>query len=393
MRVAVVMWPDTFEDWYGPQGITREAFLDGYEGEWSISFAMALRAAGHEVHLVFGSRHGSPSAVQEPSGATVHFVGVPPAYRALLHATWGAHPVRALEKVWPAAPALAALSPALVRRVKSLRPDSVLVQDYETVRFDVVAPLLRVAGLRTVGLDTGGSARPASAPWKRLTRRRAHDLLAVNQREADRLRAAGHHRVGVWPVPVRTDVFAPADRAAARRELGVPADARFVFSAGRLHPVKNLPVLADVCAGFGVGLVLSGEGTERAALEAKGHPGLRLLGRMPVHTVARWYAACDVVALASHQEGQPVAVLEALACGRGVVTTNVGGLEQAVGDRGAGWLVPPRDPAALEAALAEALSDRGEADARGARGRAYVVGAHSLAAVGDWFARRLSGSA
>jgi phosphatidylinositol alpha 1,6-mannosyltransferase len=389
MRVVVVMWPDTFEDWYEPLGLDRAAFLDGYEGEWTISFAAALGAAGHEVHLVFGSRRGAPPARQQPSGATVHFVGVPLAYLAFLHATWGSRRVAALERLWPAAPVLAAASPALVRQVGSLRPDAVIIQDYESLRYDVLAPMLRASGLRVVGLDTGGSARPSKAPWKRATRSLAQQLLAVNHPEADRLRAAGHSRAEVWPVPVRTDVFVPRDRAAARRELGVASEEHLVFSAGRLHPVKNLPVLAEVCADLGVSLVLSGEGPERAALEERGYPGLRLLGRMPIEVVARWYAACDVAALASLQEGQPVAVLEALACARGVVATRVGGLERVLGEWGAGWLVPPREPAALRDALAEALSDPAEADARGCRGRRRVVAQHSLTAVGDWVSRRL----
>lgn len=390
MRVVVVMWPDTFEDWYQPLGLDRAAFLDGYEGEWSISFAAALGAAGHDVHLVFGDRRGAPTGRQEPSGATVHFIGVPAPYLAFLHATWGPHRLAALERLWPVAPVLAAASPALVRRVRSLRPDAVIVQDYETLRFDVLAPVLRAAGHRVVGLDTGGSARPSKAPWKRATRSLARGLLAVNHPEADRLRAAGHKRVEVWPVPVRTDVFVPADRHAARCELGVPERERLVFSAGRLHPVKNLPVLAETCAGLGVSLVLSGEGPERAVLEARKYPGLRLLGRVPIETVARWYAACDVAALASLQEGQPVAVLEALACARGVVATRVGGLERVLDEWGAGWLVSPRDPAALGEALSEALSDPAEADARGGRGRRLVAAQHSLSAVGDWVSQRLT---
>lgn len=383
------MWPDTFDDWYDSLGLSKQSFLEGYEGEWTISFASALGAAGHEVHIVFGSRAGARARKQQPSGATVHFVRAPIAHLAFLHAAWGARPLPGARRLWPAAPLTAALSPALIARVRSLRPDAVLVQDYESLRFDVLAPLLRVAGLRFAGLDTGGSARPSSAPWKRATRSWARSLFAVNQPEADRLRAAGHHRVEVWPVPVRTDVFVPADRGQARRSLGVGGEERLVFSAGRLHPVKNLPLLAGVCAELGVTLVLAGDGQERSVLEGLDYPGLRLLGRLPPQTVAQWYAACDVAVLASHQEGQPVAVLEALACGRGVVATSVGGLPGLIGDGHAGWLVPPRDPEALRGALTAALEDPVEADARGARGRNLVVGDHSPAAAADWFGRRL----
>lgn len=381
------MWPDTFEDWYGPLGVDRDAFLAGYDGEWTISVAGALVAAGHDVHIVYGSRLGAPPARQEPSGATVHFVAAPAAYRALLGATWGGPPRPALEAVWPwAGPLAAAASWRLVDTVRSLRPDAVVVQDYESLRFDVLAPLLRAAGLAVTGIDTGGSARPSGAPWKPATRRMARRLLASHGREAERLRSLGHRRVEVWPVPVRTDVFHPADRARARRALGVDPDEPVVFSAGRLHPVKQPAVLSDACAALDATLVLAGEGRERPALEQQRSDGrrLRLLGHCRPEEIARWYAACDVVALASTQEGQPVAVLEALACGRGVVATAVGGVPEVIRDGDSGWLVAPRDPGALQEAIGRALADRDEADRRGRRGREMVVARHTPDAFAEW---------
>lgn len=391
MRIVLVMWPDSFEDWYGPLGLSREAYLDGYDGEWTIPLTAALVASGHDVHVVHGSRTGAAAGVQRPSGATTHFVRVPAAYRAFVHATWGAHRWPPLERLWPVAPVTAALSPSLVRLVRSLRPDAVLIQEYESLRYDVLAPVMRAAGLRVVGIDTGGSARPSRLPWKPATRRIAHRLLAVHDREAARLRAVGHRRVDVWPVPVRTEVFTPQDRSGARRALGLPAGGPIVFSAGRLHPVKNLTALARACAQLDVHLVLAGEGPERRALEARKDPGLRLLGWLPAEELAAWYGACDVVALASTQEGQPVAVLEALACGRGVVATAVGGIPEVVHGRCGGWLVRPRDDAALTEGLAAALADPSEADRRGALGREMVVSRHAPGMVARWFTERLSG--
>jgi glycosyltransferase involved in cell wall biosynthesis len=106
--------------------------------------------------------------------------------------------------------------------------------------------------------------------------------------------------------------------------------------------------------------------------------------------VADWYAAADVVALASLQEGQPVAVLEALACARGVVATSVGGVPEVVLDGETGWLVPPRSSAALRQALAEALADQQECDRRGQLGRERTVARHSSEAVGRTLLELLS---
>jgi glycosyltransferase involved in cell wall biosynthesis len=70
--------------------------------------------------------------------------------------------------------------------------------------------------------------------------------------------------------------------------------------------------------------------------------------------VARWLAACDVFCLPSHSEGCPNVVLEAIACGRPVVATTVGGIPEVVNEQ-CGVLVPPGDIERLRGALAAAL--------------------------------------
>lgn len=384
-RIAFLLWPNTFEDWYAPLDISREAYLATYAGEWSITLARALVQGGLDVHLVHGTLGTAQTATQIPSGATAHFVPTTPAYRALRMLLWGHRFWERTQWLAPAAPAAATLSPGLVRHLVRLRPDVVVVQDYETVRYDVAVLLLRAAGLRVVAMDTGASAQPSRAPWKRLTRRLSRQLLAVHEAEAVRLRTAGHSRVSVWPVPVRADLFTPGDRADARAQLGLADEERVVFSAARLHPVKNLPLLADACADAGATLVLAGEGSERRRLTRRGAAGLRLVGWQSSEQLHAWYAAADVVALSSNTEGQPIAVLEAFSCGRGVVATAVGGVPEVVRAGETGWLVPPRDREALAAALQEALQDRTLTDDYGAAGRALVLRRHSAERVSAAF--------
>lgn len=381
-RIAFLLWPDSFEDWYSPMGVSRDDYLATYDGEWSITLARALVLGGVDVHLVQGTLEAAGSATQVPSGATVHFVPVPLAYRALRTATWGHRHWERTQGLHRLAPVASTLSPRLVRELVRLRPDVVVVQDYETLRYDVAAPLLRAAGLRVVAMDTGASARPSSLPWKRLTRGLSHRLLAVHAAEARRLRAEGHATVDVWPVPVRTDVYAPGDRRAARAVLGIAPEERIVFSASRLHPVKDLPLLADTCADSGARLVIAGEGSERSRLDL---PHVTLLGWQGLGQLATWYAAANVVALSSRTEGQPIAVLEAFACARGVVATAVGGVPEVVRTGVTGWLVPPGDRAALAAALQEALADPDRADSYGLAGREAVLARHTPEAVAALF--------
>jgi glycosyltransferase involved in cell wall biosynthesis len=380
--IAFLLWPDTFEDWYRPLGIDRADYLTDYDGEWSTTLARLLVNRGVDVHLVHGTLGEAQAATHLPSGATAHFVPTTALYRGLRMLLWGHRWWDRMQWLAPAAPVASALSARLVWHLARCRPDVVVVQDYETLRYDIAAPLLRAAGLRVVGLDTGASARPSGLPWKRWTRGVARALLAVHEVEAERLRSGGHPSVAVWPVPVRTDVFVPRDRDAARAKLGLDPDEQVVFAAARLHPVKNLPMLARACDDVGATLVIAGEGAERKHLQ---RANVRLLGWQDTAALVTWYAACNVVALSSNQEGQPIAVLEALACGRGVVATAVGGVAEVVREKETGWLVRPGDRAAFAAALRDALADRATTDSYGLAGRDLVVRRHSAEAVTEAF--------
>ncbi|MDF3150279.1 glycosyltransferase family 4 protein, partial [Streptomyces sp. T21Q-yed] len=94
---------------------------------------------------------------------------------------------------------------------------------------------------------------------------------------------------------------------------------------------------------------------------------------------APWYRAADVVVLPSRWEGMALAPLEAMACGRPVVVTDVDGARESLpAGRPPSCLVPPEDPGALARALTELLQDEPLRTALGAQGRAHVLVAHDL---------------
>jgi len=108
-----------------------------------------------------------------------------------------------------------------------------------------------------------------------------------------------------------------------------------------------------------VSLIMLGDGTqvtECGKLAAELAVPVRFVGPRPHEEVPSWMAACDVLALPSWNEGTPNVVLEALACGRRVVATRVGGTPDVVSSDILGTLVPPRDPTALTSALEAAVS-------------------------------------
>jgi glycosyltransferase involved in cell wall biosynthesis len=84
---------------------------------------------------------------------------------------------------------------------------------------------------------------------------------------------------------------------------------------------------------------------------------VRLAGPLAPEAVAQWMVASDVVTLPSYSEGHPNVLVEALACGRPVVATDVGGIPEVV-DAASGVLVRPRDRDGLARGLDEALGRR-----------------------------------
>ena len=188
------------------------------------------------------------------------------------------------------------------------------------------------------------------APWlARGVLRRARLVIAASSALADAARDLGAERVRVIP----SGVELPAT-------VGEEAEPPEVLYAGRLSPEKG--VLELVQAAHGLRLVVAGDGPLRDRV-----PGAQ--GFVPHEDLQALYARAAVVACPSRREGFGVACLEAMAHGRPVVATAVGGLRDLVVDGETGLVVPPRDPRALRAALERLLGDRELRRRLGAEGR------------------------
>jgi teichuronic acid biosynthesis glycosyltransferase TuaC len=171
-------------------------------------------------------------------------------------------------------------------------------------------------------------------------------------------------RVEVMPNGVDGTVFAPRDPQEARSSLGIPGSGRVVVCVSRLSHEKGIDVLVDAFAMLADGevrLYVVGDGSERASLAARTRSAgcedrITFVGTRPHAEVPQWLAAADVVVLPSRSEGMPNAVLEALASGRPVVASAVGGTRELIGADEVGTLVPPDDAASLAPALRDALA-------------------------------------
>jgi glycosyltransferase involved in cell wall biosynthesis len=237
--------------------------------------------------------------------------------------------------------------------------------------------------------EVAGWRRRAYVLAERLTSPLSHRIIAVSEAiahdladrygiEAARL-VVVHNGIDAW-------AFRPArPRAAVRAELGLADRDRVVMMAGRMTPQKGWDVLLDAASRLGaradVVWVLVGDGPLRGVLaERAAALGIAVRFTGAREDMADVLDCADVVVLASRSEGLPFTLLEAMALGKPVVATHVGGVPEVVEHGRSGRLVSRDDPAALAMAIAAVL-DAPDAAAMGARGRARVEAAFTLDAM------------
>jgi glycosyltransferase involved in cell wall biosynthesis len=172
-----------------------------------------------------------------------------------------------------------------------------------------------------------------------------------------------------------------AARARARNALQISEGAVVVTTVGRLTAIKNHALFLEASARISRAnpaaiFLIAGDGELRRALEAAalslGIAGrVRFLGwRRDLDTV---YGATDVFMLTSRNEGTPVALIESLAAGVPVVSTDVGGVGDVVASDQFGFVAPPGDPDALAAAVSLLLPDPGRRSVMGKLGRTSIM--------------------
>ena len=185
------------------------------------------------------------------------------------------------------------------------------------------------------------------------------DLLAY--------RIAPTHKIEVIPVGLELDHFIDgrSRRGVLHRELGLDPANRLIGIVGRIAPVKNHRLFFDAMARVLAEcstrhVVVVGDGDLRPAMERY----VREIGIADRVSFLGWrydlpqvYTDLDVVVISSNNEGTPVTAIEAMAAGRPVVATRVGGLPDVISDGETGYLVPPGNVERLASAVERVLSD------------------------------------
>jgi glycosyltransferase involved in cell wall biosynthesis len=194
-------------------------------------------------------------------------------------------------------------------------------------------------------------------------------------------------KVFVIPNGVDTDRFAPvADAAAVRRELAIGPTDPIVTIVAALRREKNHELFLTMASRVirklpAAHFLVIGDGPRRKVLEQLAcdlgiDRNVYFLGSR--NDVPRLLSATDVFALTSHNEANPVSILEAMSVGRPVVATDVGSIRESVDEGRTGHLVPRGDVTQLTARVLDLLRDPLRAQTMGAAAREQVISRWSL---------------
>jgi glycosyltransferase involved in cell wall biosynthesis len=349
----------------GPAG-SRAAFTAGIA---SLPGAAPLAPATPAPGLGLGPGHPAPgpaSAAAAPAPIAYHRVEI------------GVRPRPGRD--------LAALA-ALARVLHRAGPDAVHAHGLRAGAFAAAAlwpgrPARRPALIVTVhnAPPAARGSRAVYAGLELICARRADMLLCASADLAARLRRRGAARVAEFDVPASpAPPPAAADVARARADLGPPGRPA-VLSVGRLTEQKGLDILLAAARRWqervpAPVLAIAGEGPLGAGLAAAARQAgvdLALLGQRD--DVPALLAAADVIAVPSRWEARALVVQEAMAAGRPIVATRVGGIPALTGEDAA-ILIPPGDERQLADAVLAVLDDPARAArlAAAARERAATL--------------------
>ncbi len=414
--VALLPWGDVFEEFLDPLGLDLQTFAETGSGGWLWGYAKALKHAGVDAVIILVSRDlKRPSRwINKPTGVAVIGLPVPKGCSRLKScgarlgpigqgirelASYASIPARSLHEVLTAEGC-----------------DSILVQEYESPRFDVLVQLGRRWSLPVFATFQGGISWGwrCKHPMRRRAINSAAALFIGPATEVERVQRtwnASPDRITRIFNPLDTDLWWPEGRAAAREELGLSRETLLVVWHGRVEVRrKGLDVLTDAwqrllaiagreTSAIQPHLLLIGSGQDVQALRD-------LLANLPAATwtwieryeqdrsiLRRLLSAGDIAVLPSRHEGFPVAPLEAMACGLPVVATDAPGMADilAAGEASGGVLVPREDPAALASALWKLATSPADRATLAAAARRNIQTRFSLRNVGQQLAAAIYG--
>lgn len=250
------------------------------------------------------------------------------------------------------------------------------------------AALIAVPAARFVGIPviwTAHNLLPSNSRLQSLLVKvlgnSASRVVAVSSAVKQTLMRCGvpSSKIVVIPNGIDTSPFESADSNGNIRSLyGIPENAPLLLAIGRFSPEKGFDVLLEafrrvVTAHPNCNLILIGDGPEETALktQAAGIPNTYLPGRM--ENIIPYYHSCDMVVVPSRLEGQGLVAIEAMASGKPVISSAVGGLVEVVLNNETGLTVPAENPQELANAIQRLIGNTGLCETMGQKGKQRVA--------------------
>jgi len=417
--VGIVIGPELLEDWLEHIDISFDAFLDEMMGSWMFGFIESLKLMGVEpVSIGVSTRVKETTRfIHRPTGTVVCLLPPSQLYQVMCmvrdffqDATFiGSRWIRAIIRI------LTAYSCTPIRaywsELRETRYASLLVQDYETGRFDVTVLLGKLRGIPVFGTFQGVGA------WRRIFHfirgravRNCSGLIIAAEEEAERVKRSyglPPSKVARIYNPLAVTSWTTIDKSQARAELGIPLRAEVVVWHGRISlEQKGLDILIaaweSVCHSrpdADLRLIVIGMGPDGEELDSiiasSAVKGVVRINKWVHDTVLlRQYLGCaDLFLFASRYEGFPLAPMEAMACGLPVVASGASGMHEILKDgwHSGGIVVPCNDPGALASEAVRLLENPAWREEVGRRARSRIQAMFSANAVGRQLAHVLLG--
>lgn len=204
-------------------------------------------------------------------------------------------------------------------------------------------------------------------------------ITSATPAEVEQLQAlygADRRKIEIIPPGVDLSRFRQIDQAEARKEIGLSSDIFNIMFVGRIEPLKGIDTFIEAAARLrthhpaemasaSFTIVGGDPWAKNRAAEMARLQGLRdelgvedivgFVGAKNQNVLPNYYAAADVIVMPSHYESFGLVALEAMAMGRPVIASEVGGLAHLVVDGATGFHIPPKDPEALTRRICDLL--------------------------------------
>jgi D-inositol-3-phosphate glycosyltransferase len=200
-----------------------------------------------------------------------------------------------------------------------------------------------------------------------------HRILAPTDREKDNLMAfygVCGEKIGVVPCGVNLNLFNPQDKQATRKQLGFDPNDIILLYVGRFEPLKGIEGILEAISHLKhhqrLRLVLVGgdgnKAPETRFLKQKAtnfgiENKVLFAGRVAQGDLPPYYSSADALVISSHYESFGLVGLEALACGRPVVSTSVGAMETLINQSQAGYIISDTLPRTLAAGIQSIITN------------------------------------